>query len=65
MLFAETNPLASIMALAHVKGVKVSSSALFEIARHTRVEETITVPWIGITEAVAPLADSKNALALE
>ena len=53
------------MALAHVKGVKVSLSALFEIARHTRVEETITVPWIGITEAVAPLADSKNALALE
>ena len=61
----ETNPLASIMALAHVKGVKVSLSALFGIAPHTRVEETITVPWIGTTEAVAPLADSKNALALE
>lgn len=62
-LCAGINQLASTTESAHVKVVKASSSARFETALRTRVEEITTALWTEITVAAALRVDFRNASA--
>lgn len=60
VLSVGTNQPGNTMELAHAKVVKVSSSARFETALHTRAEEITIVLWTEIIGAAARLVDFKN-----